>query len=215
MFSTRITNMWRCLVNQAASSQELCRATRWRKPGQSRKAKHDVEPTAIRQSEASSGDVRRACDRTFARGRHGPRKGVEQRRSSSHQRHRRHRGDAFGTEAMYLVRAQEGGPAHERRCGWATRRVVGERFRTPYSLAPSFRTQPPVGERANTIGVLLTCERKHSDRMFGRPPQVHRIYTLSSDTARRRGNYSKRLLVCRCVHVFGNGRHSQINSCQL
>ena len=33
----------------------------------------------------------------------------EQRRYSSHQGHRRHRGDAFGLEEMYLVRAQECG----------------------------------------------------------------------------------------------------------
>ena len=123
MENTRCTEQ--CEPNWEASFSQACtmvprRASRWRNQRAQRRCGGGIVAKIVarrrahcsqseRQSEASSGEVRRACVRTSARGRHGPRRGVERRRSSSHQVHRRQRGDAFGTEAMYLVRAQEGG----------------------------------------------------------------------------------------------------------
>ena len=89
-----------------------------------------------------------------------------------------------------------------------TGRVVGEPVRTPW-------------RDGKTTGAHLTCEWKHdqlpvrSGRMVGRLPQVHRTYTLSTDTAWRRGIHIDRLLVCGCVcPVTGRERtatHKQVH----
>ena len=90
-----------------------------------------------------------------------PRPSWTQTRSRAAKICRRHRGDAFGTESIYLARAQEGG-----RCSGRDQEasMAGSSSRTSLrlglevrlsagatSLAPSFQTRPPVGEMTKQL----------------------------------------------------------------